>query len=580
LKTSLERLGVSSIDLYMLHRDNPDMPVSEIVDTMHHFVTEGFISVWGVSNWSTERIDLALQYARDSGKSIPVCDSLQASLAEPSQAVWPGTAYMTDERAGWYSGRPVAVLAWECLAKGFMAGRWGADVKSVDERSSKRQRVDTSWRESQLEEAYLTQENIERRDRVQELATKKGVEMSQIALAYVLAQQYNSFVLVGTTKASHFQSNAASTAIKLTADEVLYLRSGASGTMDIQQLEDELFSPAQLHRALPGSRTACETVKKTREALCAAIEGKDDRLMVLVGPCSIHDTEAALDYAAKLAPLASQYEEDLVVVMRVYFEKPRTTVGWKGLISDPDMNGTFQVGKGLQAARKLLLDINNMGLSAGTEFLSSATADYFSDLVSYGAIGARTTESQTHREMASGLGMPVGFKNATSGDVQVAVDAIGSAKAAHSYLGSNTRGRPAVIQTGGNPHSHLILRGGAHGPNYEASHVRDAEAKLKGKSCIVVDCSHGNSNKQHENQPKVADNIAQQIMHGNRSVMGVMIESHLVAGNQSLKPGVTDPKTLVYGQSVTDACIDFDTTADVLANLASAVQARRRTGLA
>jgi len=297
---------------------------------------------------------------------------------------------------------------------------------------------------------------------------------------------------------------------------------------------------------------------------------------VLVGPCSIHDPQAALDYAKKLAPLAQQHSSDLQVIMRVYFEKPRTTVGWKGLISDPELNGTFQVQKGLQMARQILLDVNNLGLPAGTEFLSPITADYIADLVAYGAIGARTTESQAHREMASSLGMPIGFKNATSGDVQVAVDAIGAAKAAHSFVGTNKRGRPAIVRGEGNPHCHLILRGGSQGPNFEASHIRDAEAKLKGKSCIVVDCSHGNSFKKHENQPKAATNIAEQIRHGNRSIMGIMVESNLVEGAQSLKPGVTDPATLVYGQSVTDACVDVDCTVAILDTLAQAVRDRRK----
>jgi len=581
LNSSLKRLGVKHVDVYMLHRDDPATPVSDIVNMMDGFVNDGMVTSWGVSNWTSARLEEALEYAKSTGKILPSCDSVQASLAEAAQPVWPGTEYMTEKRADWYSDKPVSVLAWECLAKGFLAGMWGADIKAEDvDQHAKRRRVDDcnspSWREAQLTGAYITVENVERRDRCRSLAIKKGATMGQIALAYVLAQKYNSFVLVGTTKEEHFRSNANAAGVSLSEAEVAYLE---YGTEIKDKAEIELCTPVELCEEIPITSAAAKTVQGARLKLGAGIEGKDDRLMVLVGPCSIHDPEAAMDYAQKLMPLANKHAEDLVVVMRVYFEKPRTTVGWKGLISYPDLNGTFNVGKGLRTARKLLLDVNNMGLPAGTEFLSAVTADYISDLVSYGAIGARTTESQVHREMASGLGMPVGFKNATSGDVQVAVDAIGAAKAKASFLGTNKRGRPAVINTDGNPHSHLILRGGSKGPNFAKEFIVEAEGKLKGKTSICVDCSHGNSNKKHENQPLVATDIAQQITDGNTSITGVMIESHLVEGAQKLSPGQTDPTTLVYGKSVTDACINMANTVECLEVLAKAVRARRERAL-
>jgi 3-deoxy-7-phosphoheptulonate synthase len=297
--------------------------------------------------------------------------------------------------------------------------------------------------------------------------------------------------------------------------------------------------------------------------------------MVLVGPCSIHDPIAAMDYAAQLKPLADKHQGELVVVMRVYFEKPRTTVGWKGLISDPDLDGSFNMAKGLRVARRLMCQVNDLGLAVGTEFLNPLTARYISDLVAYGAIGARTTESQMHREMVSEMDMPVGFKNGTTGDIQIALDAMGAAKSKGSFLGNDMSGRPAVIHAAGNPHAHLILRGGSKGTNFDRESIAACEAKFKTPTPIVVDCSHGNSKKLHTNQPLVAADIAAQIEDGNRSIKGVMIESNLVAGAQKLNPGKTPVEGLTYGLSVTDACIDMDDTAKTLEVLAAAVHARR-----
>lgn len=306
--------------------------------------------------------------------------------------------------------------------------------------------------------------------------------------------------------------------------------------------------------------------------------GDDDRLVVIVGPCSVHDVQAAKEYGALLAKEAERLKDDLMIVMRVYFEKPRTTVGWKGLINDPDLNGTYNINKGLRLARQLLLDISEMGLPIGTEFLDTISPQYTSDLVSWGAIGARTTESQVHRELASGLSCPIGFKNGTSGDIQIAADAIESAAGQHCFLGINEWGCASIVRTTGNPACHVILRGGSDGPNYSAEHVSKACAKLekaKLRQTLMIDCSHGNSSKLHKNQPIVAQNIADQLASGSKNVFGVMIESNIVEGNQKLNPGVTDVKTLKYGQSVTDACIDWTTTIQVLDVLANGVKARR-----
>jgi len=299
-------------------------------------------------------------------------------------------------------------------------------------------------------------------------------------------------------------------------------------------------------------------------------------LIVICGPCSIHDTKAGLEYAHKLKALAEKHAEDLLVVMRVYFEKPRTTVGWKGLINDPDMDGSFKINKGLQKARQFLIDVNGLGLPAGTEFLDTVSPQFCAELVSWGAIGARTTESQLHRELASGLSMPVGFKNGTSGALQIAVDAVKSAQSSHAFMGVTKQGLAAIIKTTGNPHGHVILRGGSEtGPQYNKEWVDKTSAllnKAKLPANVVVDCSHANSSKKPENQPLVAEDLATQLQGGCKDLVGMMLESHLFEGRQDIK-GPAD--TLKYGVSVTDACINFEATETVLANMAAAVQARR-----
>ena len=336
-----------------------------------------------------------------------------------------------------------------------------------------------------------------------------------------------------------------------------------------------LASPSVVIDELRLSETATEFITASRSRVASALRREDDRLVVVVGPCSIHDVTAANEYATRLLPLLRKHEKDLILVMRVYFEKPRTTVGWKGLINDPRIDGTFRINDGLRLARKVLLDVAELGVPAATEFLDTLTPQYIADLVSYGAIGARTTESQSHRELASGLSMPVGFKNGTDGGVQVAVDAVFSARHAHWFTGVSKDGVAAIFQTSGNEDAHIILRGGSRtGTNYDAKSVADAAAllaKAKLPESIVIDCSHGNSSKDHNRQPVVAKAIAEQIAAGSRAITGVMIESNLVAGAQKW----TGPENAVYGQSITDACISFEQTEPVLEELAAAVRARR-----
>ncbi len=336
-----------------------------------------------------------------------------------------------------------------------------------------------------------------------------------------------------------------------------------------------LISPAILEDELPLGDAGASAIKAARRAVANIIVGRDDRLLAIVGPCSVHDPAAALDYARKLQPLAQTLAEDLLMVMRVYFEKPRTVVGWKGLINDPALDGSFQINRGLRLARKLLLDITDIGLPVATEFLDTTLGQYYADLVSWGAIGARTTESQVHRELASGLSMPVGFKNRTDGDIQVAVDAIRSAQHAHCFPSLTHEGAPAVLTTAGNEHGHLVLRGGTRsGPNFEAAHIEEALALLTrggAPGAVLVDCSHANSGKKYEQQPAVAGNVAAQIAAGQRGIIGVMLESHLVAGTQAVVPG----QALVYGQSITDACLAFDDVVPVLQDLAKAARSRR-----
>ena len=338
----------------------------------------------------------------------------------------------------------------------------------------------------------------------------------------------------------------------------------------------ELVSPQQLLSDIPIDADLAEHVESSRRAIHHVLHGDDDRLVVVVGPCSIHDPEAAIDYAERLAPVARRLSDDLLVVMRVYFEKPRTTVGWKGLINDPDLDNSFQINKGLHLARQLLVDLNRLGLPTGTEYLDLISPQYLADLVAWGAIGARTTESQTHRELASGLSCPVGFKNATDGDVQVAVDAIRAAQRPHHFLSVTKEGRSAIFETAGNEDCHIILRGGKT-PNYDMFSVDDACALLAKaglRESLMIDASHANSRKLPSRQVDVAEDIATQIRRGNRAIMGIMLESFLEAGRQDVVAG----QPLVYGKSITDACMAWDATEMVLENLADAVSARRMMG--
>ena len=336
----------------------------------------------------------------------------------------------------------------------------------------------------------------------------------------------------------------------------------------------EIISPEQLHQELPITNTAAETTSAAREAVHKVLHGEDDRLLVVIGPCSIHDTKAALEYAARLKPYIDSLAEDLIIVMRVYFEKPRTTVGWKGLINDPDLDESFDINKGVHIARELLLNLNAQGVPAATEYLDLITPQYVSDLIAWGAIGARTTESQTHRELASGLSCPVGFKNGTDGTIRVAIDAIGAACRPHHFLSVTKQGHSAIFKTAGNEDCHLILRGGK-APNYDAASVESAANEL-GKAGVnlhmMIDCSHANSSEQHERQMVVGSDVAEQITNGDMRISGVMIESHLVAGRQDPVEG----QELVYGQSITDACIDWDSSTKLLNELAAAVRARRK----
>jgi 3-deoxy-7-phosphoheptulonate synthase len=335
----------------------------------------------------------------------------------------------------------------------------------------------------------------------------------------------------------------------------------------------ELSTPAEVMQAIPLNAQAAATVSAARAAVHRILHGQDDRLVVVIGPCSIHDPAAALEYAQRLQPLRQQLGDVLEIVMRVYFEKPRTTVGWKGLINDPDLDGSFRIDEGLRRARGLLRDINQLGLPAGCEFLDMITPQYIADLVAWGAIGARTTESQVHRELASGLSCPVGFKNGTDGNVRIAVDAVQAASQPHHFMAVTKHGRTAIASTRGNEDCHVILRGGKT-PNYDAANVELACAAISASGLsprVMIDASHANSGKRPENQPLVVADIAAQIEAGERRISGVMIESHLVAGRQDLTPGCA----LVYGQSITDGCLGWDDSVAVLERLAAAVRARR-----
>ncbi|MCP4498981.1 MAG: 3-deoxy-7-phosphoheptulonate synthase [Deltaproteobacteria bacterium] len=336
-----------------------------------------------------------------------------------------------------------------------------------------------------------------------------------------------------------------------------------------------LLPPAILMEEHPLSEEQARNITKARKNVSNVVQGKSDRLVVVVGPCSIHDTDAAVEYAVRLAALAKGFDDDLVVIMRTYFEKPRTTVGWKGLINDPNLDDTFAINEGLRKARKFLLDVLDTGLSPGTEFLDPITPQFLADLIAWGAIGARTSESQVHRELASGLSMPVGFKNGTAGSIQIAVDAIRSAAHPHHFLSVTKQGLAAIVSTQGNPDCHLILRGGSSGPNYEKASVEVSSSTLKKSSAnsrLMIDCSHANSGKDHEKQPLVLDNVCEQIKFGNQNIMGVMLESFLQDGRQDPVPG----SDLVKGQSITDKCMSFERTEPLFERMANAIQARRQ----
>ncbi|WP_233972167.1 3-deoxy-7-phosphoheptulonate synthase AroG [Pectobacterium versatile] len=336
---------------------------------------------------------------------------------------------------------------------------------------------------------------------------------------------------------------------------------------------NELLPPVALLEKFPATEKAAETVSFARTAIHKILNGNDDRLLVVIGPCSIHDTKAAKEYAARLLTLRNELSDDLEVVMRVYFEKPRTTIGWKGLINDPHMDNSFQINDGLRIARQLLLEINDIGLPAAGEFLDMITPQYMADLMSWGAIGARTTESQVHRELASGLSCPVGFKNGTDGTIKVAIDAINAASAPHCFLSVTKWGHSAIVNTSGNNDCHIILRGGKM-PNYSAEHVKDVKIGLEKAGLtpqVMIDFSHANSSKQFKKQMDVCTDVCGQIAQGEKAIMGVMVESHLVEGNQNLESG----EPLVYGRSVTDACIGWEDTESLLRQLASAVRERR-----
>jgi 3-deoxy-7-phosphoheptulonate synthase len=336
----------------------------------------------------------------------------------------------------------------------------------------------------------------------------------------------------------------------------------------------EVIAPVQVHEEMPITETAAKTTLEARADIHNILTGQDDRLLVIVGPCSIHDPVAALEYAQRLEAVKNELKDDLLIVMRVYFEKPRTTVGWKGLINDPDIDSSFNINKGLRIARKLLLNINELGMPSATEYLDLITPQYVSDLISWGAIGARTTESQGHRELASGVSCPIGFKNSTDGTIKIAIDAIGAAMSPHHFLSLTKAGHSAIFSTTGNEDVHIILRGGNDRPNYDAvsvEQVAEGLEKARLRPNIMIDFSHANSLKQCQRQLIVGEDVAGQIANGDNRIMGVMIESHLKAGNQQVIEG----RELVYGQSITDACLSWEDTVPLLHDLATAVQERR-----
>ena len=364
------------------------------------------------------------------------------------------------------------------------------------------------------------------------------------------------------------------------ASEGRYTLSEKTSETDDQRIQDvtPLPPPEHLIRFFPIAGTPVEKlIGHTRNAIRQIMQRKDDRLLVIIGPCSIHDPAAALEYARRLKPLRDQYADTLEVVMRVYFEKPRTTVGWKGLINDPYLDESYRIDEGLRIARQLLVEINRLGMPAGSEFLDVISPQYIGDMIAWGAIGARTTESQVHRELASGLSAPIGFKNGTDGNIRIAIDAIQAAARAHHFLSVHKNGQVAIVETRGNKDCHVILRGGKT-PNYDAASVAAACAEIEAAKLdctLMVDCSHANSAKQYQRQVDVARDVAAQMASGSRCIFGVMVESHLVAGAQKFSAGKDDPARLAYGQSITDGCIGWDDSREVLRVLSEAVRARR-----
>jgi 3-deoxy-7-phosphoheptulonate synthase len=378
----------------------------------------------------------------------------------------------------------------------------------------------------------------------------------------------------------HSSRESPMTAPANTASDAWYRSVDKTSQTDDERIKDitVLPPPEHLIRFFPIRGTAVESlITHTRKSIHHIMAGKDDRLLVIMGPCSIHDPAAALDYARRLKAVREQYKDTLEIVMRVYFEKPRTTVGWKGLINDPYLDETYRIDEGLRIARQLLIEINRVGVPAASEFLDVISPQYIGDLISWGAIGARTTESQVHRELASGISAPIGFKNGTDGNIRIATDAIQSASRGHHFLSVHKNGQVAIVHTSGNKDCHVILRGGKS-PNYDAASVaaacKDLEA-AKLPATLMVDCSHANSSKQHDKQKDVARDIAAQIAGGSHSVFGVMVESHIHAGAQKFTPGKDDAQALEYGKSITDACLGWEDSVSVLGELSAAVQARR-----
>eukprot|EP00397_Hematodinium_sp_SG-2012_P017189 GEMP01017566.1.p1 GENE.GEMP01017566.1~~GEMP01017566.1.p1 ORF type:complete len:804 (+),score=242.05 GEMP01017566.1:161-2572(+) len=567
LTESLRRLQTDYADVFVLcSAECHEGDIAHVTDTMSKLQTRGACNAWGVEKWSTDMITTAIKYAKAANINGPLCDVVRHSLVDATQQILaPMVGSMTAERKQFYTTYcpQVAVLASECLADGFLCGKLSSGSSKVE------------WKESALNGVYLRAENYSRRARVAILATSKNLTPSQIAIAYVLSQQYTSFAVVKTTDPEYFSENANATNVTLSADEMHFLAHGTTPTV----VTKEVITPAEILNEQPVSAQAAFTVFRARKDIAQIIAGEDDRAIAITGPCSIHDPIAALEYAKELKKFADAHKEDLVVVMRAYFEKPRTTVGWKGLLDDPDLDGSCDINKGLRVCRNVLMRINELGLPCAVELLSNMSGAYFSDLVSWAAIGARTTESQIHREMVSSMpDIPVGFKNGTQGNVDIALDAMQCATAPHTFLAIGQHGRVSIAASNGNTNSHIILRGGKQGPNFSAQHVAECDRAMSKKNMrkrLIIDCSHGNSNKDHKNQPKVIADIARQLVDGSYAIGGVMIESNLIEGAQKLEPGKTDLLKLKYGQSVTDACVDMPTTDSMFVELAQGVKRRR-----